>query len=253
MINLLFEIASKCSYRDSLVFYLEKNLKICICFLVYAVWSSLLLCSNVIFTDWKVICILWCHFLQASAPAVDPDYVKKQLKNQKQMNEDIAVMRARLRDAAADAQRVTRALGDEAGGQNSLLANKIEVSHFKSKLNARRFSTKWVGSLNAPKVDYIVLSKTPLGIFRLHGAGVSPIKRIFADRLKNFRSQIFFRKGNSSPRRYKLASSVRHWFFKKYDWTWRKISFSLQSSFLNLFFLIWKTLKYLNRIQTEQN
>lgn len=59
---------------------------------------------------------------------MDPDYVKKQLKNQKHMNEDIAVMKARLRDAAADAQKVARALGDEASGQDSLLANKIEVS-----------------------------------------------------------------------------------------------------------------------------
>uniref|UniRef100_A0A915B3J8 Microtubule-actin cross-linking factor 1 n=1 Tax=Parascaris univalens TaxID=6257 RepID=A0A915B3J8_PARUN len=66
------------------------------------------------------------RLMQASAPAVDPDYVRKQLKNQKQMNEDIAVMKARLRDAAADAQKVTRALGDEAGGQDSLLASKIE-------------------------------------------------------------------------------------------------------------------------------
>ncbi|KHN76670.1 Dystonin [Toxocara canis] len=66
------------------------------------------------------------RLMQASAPAVDPDYVKKQLKNQKQMNEDIAVMKARLRDAAADAQKVTRALGDEASGQDSLLASKIE-------------------------------------------------------------------------------------------------------------------------------
>lgn len=64
---------------------------------------------------------------QASAPAVDPDYVKKQLRNQKLMNEDIAVMRARFRDATADAQKVARALGDEADGQNALLASKIEV------------------------------------------------------------------------------------------------------------------------------
>uniref|UniRef100_A0A0N5AJF6 GAR domain-containing protein n=1 Tax=Syphacia muris TaxID=451379 RepID=A0A0N5AJF6_9BILA len=64
---------------------------------------------------------------QASAPAVDPDYVKKQLKNQKLMNDDIAVMRSRLRDATADAQKVARALGDEADGQNALVASKIEA------------------------------------------------------------------------------------------------------------------------------
>lgn len=81
------------------------------------------------------------RILKASAPAVDPDYVKKQLKNQKQMNEDIAVMKARLRDAAADAQKVTRALGDEAGGQDSLLASKIEV-----RLNIDHLST-WIGDI----------------------------------------------------------------------------------------------------------
>ncbi|VDK41941.1 unnamed protein product [Anisakis simplex] len=66
------------------------------------------------------------RLMKASAPAVDPDYVMKQLKNQKQMNEDIAVMKSRLRDAVTDAQKVTRALGDEANGQDALLAAKIQ-------------------------------------------------------------------------------------------------------------------------------
>lgn len=66
--------------------------------------------------------------LQSAAPEVDPDYVKKQLKNQKQMNDDIAVMKARLRDAVADAHKVVRALGGEANGQDLLLGNKIEVN-----------------------------------------------------------------------------------------------------------------------------
>lgn len=43
------------------------------------------------------------------------------------MNEDIAIMKARLRDAAADARKISRALGDEVTGQDSLLATKIEV------------------------------------------------------------------------------------------------------------------------------
>ncbi|VDN02146.1 unnamed protein product [Thelazia callipaeda] len=67
------------------------------------------------------------RLMQAAAPEVDPDYVKKQLRNQKQMNEDVAVMKARLRDAAADAQKVARALGGDANGQDLLLVNKIET------------------------------------------------------------------------------------------------------------------------------
>ncbi|VBB27153.1 unnamed protein product [Acanthocheilonema viteae] len=67
------------------------------------------------------------RLMQSAAPEVDPDYVKKQLKNQKQMNEDIAVMKARLRDAIADAHKVVRALGGEANGQDLLLRNKIET------------------------------------------------------------------------------------------------------------------------------
>ncbi|KAK6106184.1 Spectrin repeat family protein [Brugia pahangi] len=67
------------------------------------------------------------RLMQSAAPEVDPDYVKKQLKNQKQMNEDIAVMKARLRDAIADAHKVVRALGDEANGQDLLLESKIET------------------------------------------------------------------------------------------------------------------------------
>ncbi|KAM3720341.1 Microtubule-actin cross-linking factor [Dirofilaria immitis] len=67
------------------------------------------------------------RLLQSSAPEVDPDYVKKQLKNQKQMNEDIAVMKARLRDAAANAHKIVRALGGEINGQDLLLGSKIET------------------------------------------------------------------------------------------------------------------------------
>uniref|UniRef100_A0AAF5PYW1 GAR domain-containing protein n=2 Tax=Wuchereria bancrofti TaxID=6293 RepID=A0AAF5PYW1_WUCBA len=67
------------------------------------------------------------RLMQSAAPEVDPDYVKKQLKNQKQMNEDIAVMKARLRDAIADAHKVVRALGGEANGQDLLLGSKIET------------------------------------------------------------------------------------------------------------------------------
>lgn len=44
------------------------------------------------------------------------------------MNDDIAVMKARLRDAVADAHKVVRALGGEANGQDLLLGNKIEVN-----------------------------------------------------------------------------------------------------------------------------
>lgn len=43
------------------------------------------------------------------------------------MNEDIAIMKARLRDAAADAHKVVRALGGEANGQDLLLESRIEV------------------------------------------------------------------------------------------------------------------------------
>ncbi|EFO27979.2 spectraplakin [Loa loa] len=64
---------------------------------------------------------------QSAAPEVDPDYVKKQLKNQKQMNEDITVMKARLRDTVADAHRVVRVLGGEASGQDLLIESKIET------------------------------------------------------------------------------------------------------------------------------
>uniref|UniRef100_A0A0R3RSE7 GAR domain-containing protein n=1 Tax=Elaeophora elaphi TaxID=1147741 RepID=A0A0R3RSE7_9BILA len=67
------------------------------------------------------------RLMQSAAPEVDPDYVKKQLKNQKQMNEDIAVMKARLRDAIADAHKVVRVLGGEANGQDLLLGSKIET------------------------------------------------------------------------------------------------------------------------------
>ncbi|MCP9258009.1 hypothetical protein DINM_001173 [Dirofilaria immitis] len=52
---------------------------------------------------------------------------QKQLKNQKQMNEDIAVMKARLRDAAANAHKIVRALGGEINGQDLLLGSKIET------------------------------------------------------------------------------------------------------------------------------
>lgn len=44
------------------------------------------------------------------------------------MNDDIAVMKARLRDAIADAHKVVRALRGEANGQDLLLGSKIEVN-----------------------------------------------------------------------------------------------------------------------------
>ncbi|VDK30655.1 unnamed protein product [Gongylonema pulchrum] len=86
------------------------------------------------------------RLMQASAPSVDPDYVKKQLKNQKHMNEDIAVMKARLRDASADAQKIARALGDEASGQNSLLASKIENGRALS-MDVAQLSEERLGEL----------------------------------------------------------------------------------------------------------
>lgn len=45
------------------------------------------------------------------------------------MNEDIAVMKARLRGTVVDAHKVVRTLGGEASGQDLLLGSKIEVNY----------------------------------------------------------------------------------------------------------------------------
>ncbi|CAJ0916087.1 unnamed protein product, partial [Mesorhabditis belari] len=63
--------------------------------------------------------------MNAAPLAIDPDYLKAQLRNQKLLNEDLSVQKARLRDATAECRKVARQIGPE-GGQDALLLEKAE-------------------------------------------------------------------------------------------------------------------------------
>ena len=69
------------------------------------------------------------RLLTADPPSIDPEFLNRQLKNQRIMNEDVTLNKGKLRDVVAEAKKIARQISADApeSGALSALNEKCEL------------------------------------------------------------------------------------------------------------------------------